>query len=67
MEEHVKNNPPLVDYPRERRDHFGFERGCNQVIRPHHDHNDQDERILRSVKVEAPSFMGRLDPNEYLD
>ena len=67
MEERVRNTPPLVDYPRERHDHLGFDRGHNQVIRSHHDHNDQDKRILQSVKVEVPSFMGCLDPNEYLD
>ena len=65
MEERVRNTPPLVDYPKERCDHLGFERGCNQIIRPHHNHNDQDERIL--VKVKTPSFVGHLEPNEYLD
>ena len=40
MEECIRNTPPPVDYPRERRDHPDFDRGRNYVIRPHHDHND---------------------------
>ena len=34
---------------------------------PYHEPMDQDEHVLRSVKIEAPSFDGLLDLKEYLD
>ena len=67
MKEHDRNALLLDDYPRGWHDHPAFDGDCNQAVRPYHDHNDQDERILQSVKIEASSFVGHLDPNEYLD
>jgi hypothetical protein len=28
----------------------------------HHDYDDPDERVMRHIKVEAPTFEGQLDP-----
>ncbi|XP_038989081.1 uncharacterized protein LOC120112937 [Phoenix dactylifera] len=59
------HNRPLDDYPRERPHHN--ERGRDPINQPLNDHRDIDDRILRCVRVEAPSFVGRMDPHEYLD
>ncbi|XP_038975300.1 uncharacterized protein LOC103717641 [Phoenix dactylifera] len=59
------HNCPLDDYLRERPHHN--ERGRDPINQPLNDHRDIDDRILRSVRVEAPSFVGRMDPHEYLD
>jgi hypothetical protein len=56
---------PIDDHLRERPNHYGLGRGRDPAVRPYHD--DLDDRAMRSVKVEAPSFVGRLDPCEYLD
>ena len=61
-----EQRPPQVE-----RD-FNDQRGRNNFCPPHreYDHRreiDQDERILKSVKIEAPSFEGQLDPTHFLD
>ena len=33
----------------------------------HQDRYDPDERAMKSVRVKAPSFDGRLDPKAFLD
>lgn len=35
--------------------------------RPNHEAVDQEERALRSVRLEAPTFDGSMDPKDYLD
>ena len=35
--------------------------------RPHHDLMDQDERALRNIQLDAPTFDGDLDPKVYID
>ena len=35
--------------------------------RPHHDYVDQDERALRNIHLDAPTFDGNLDPKVYID
>ena len=35
--------------------------------RPHHDTFDQDDRALRNIRLDAPTFEGSLDPKVYVD
>ena len=51
---------------------FNDQRGRNHLRPLHRDYGqcreiDQDERILKNVKIEAPSFEGQLDPTYFLD
>ena len=61
-----EHRPPLVDRgPNE-------QQGRNQFWPPPREYGqrreiDQEERILRNVKIEAPSFEGQLDPTRFLD
>ena len=52
---------PLYQSHRER--YYPFlhhqERGYREV--------DQDQRFLKSVKIDAPTFEGQLDPTKFLD
>ena len=48
------------------------QRGRNQFWPPPREYGqkreiDQQEWILRNVKIEAPSFEGQLDPTQFLD
>ena len=45
----------------------GPDMGCRLDMSSYREPMDQDERVLRNVKVEAPSFDGSLDFKEYLD
>jgi hypothetical protein len=61
-----EQRPPHVDR------NFHDQRGWNNFRPPQREYNhrreyDQDERILKSVKIEAPSFEGQLDPTRFLD
>jgi len=35
--------------------------------RPRHDTFDQDDRALRNIRLDAPTFEGSLDPKVYID
>ena len=35
--------------------------------RPHYDTFDQDDRALRNIRLDAPTFEGSLDPKVYID
>lgn len=43
--------------------------GCGRSVRQPTLDNDDDHRecVMRSVKIEAPTFNGRLDPKAFLD
>jgi len=35
--------------------------------RPNHDFMDQDDRIIRNIRLNTPTFNGNLDPKTYID
>jgi len=35
--------------------------------RPNHEDQNKDDRLLRSIKIDAPTFNGCLDPKIYID
>ena len=59
--------PRPINDPRDRHDYLGFDVGHYQTLQSYRNPIDQDDCIMKSIKVEAPSFVGQLDPKEYLD
>ena len=72
---HPTNSNPILRDPSPRaidprvpqHDYPGYNGGRDYMHHPPCDPIDQDDCIIRSVKVEALSFVGRLDLKEYLD
>ena len=72
------NQAPKVDGPRAyppqaepNREEPGLEQYQERPHRPRPNlrppHDDQDDHLLRLIKVEAPSFDGSHQPSDYLD
>ena len=59
------NQNPVLD-PNPRRLHHNPAYDPNPR-RPNQDHLDQDDRIFKSIRLEAPTFDGDLDPKLYID
>ncbi|MQM17764.1 hypothetical protein Taro_050741 [Colocasia esculenta] len=49
--------------------HADFRRGHDPRYEPqrYHEYEDRDDQIVRSVRVDVPTFDGSLDPKVYLD
>ena len=71
LDPYIKPNPRRLNQepffkPNPRRPNFGRVYDPN-LTRPDQDHMDQEDKTLRSIKLQAPTFNGKLDPKAYVN